>query len=907
MSSSISSHRPSWSSRLLGLLLPMALLAGPVAFTVRPDWQGVDNGWAVPVNLSRSGTATRPLLLIDPSGVRHVIWEDLVADSAYSRGEGDEWAAPLTLETPIQGATAVLLSGPLSQVSSLWIDQDGNLLFKRMTPGSLGTTGTWQSGLRLATSVVAFDAVMDAQNRVHLGFIRASDDGRLAPGAYYMASNPGAEAWGEPKPLYLSDYYRSFLDPQAGGDINQASLDLPRINLAVGPLDGATVVHAAWDNPALKRVFRSRSADSGLTWEDAAVIDGPSNDAPYASAQSPAVSADGPQAVMVWKVVESGGSCRQLFEASVDGGETWSTSAPFLEELGGCPDSLQTFQLDDGITLYFATFQSQTFLVARDRSRWSLPQPQPDLNYFVDPETYEFVELGCRQANVSDGRVYVVGCDLGAGGDVWITSRSLSDVKDWFEPQFGWMPRSVGVTDPGTMLSIAAVSDSQGVAHVVWSEGFESESGLPESRARYAKLDVDGIAGPFGVQSELHGSTTQLDMLALPGDRMLAMWVGGEAGQLFLSRAMAAQAGSASGWQEPEPLPVETIGRWPGMAVGSNGIVYAVYSVPVNEQRGVYVLTSEDQGQTWSDPARVFDGVAGACELVDAPRLAVAGEDDLHVVWTCSTLPGGVGPLAVSYARSSDGGASWSDPVQLVARPVVESRLVAAPDGEVHLIWEEMQPGQVHTAHIHSTDGGATWSAPSALTTLEGGQGALSLEVDRAGRLHLLQLYQASGKAPALRYSIWVGSRWRTGASLVLEAREAEDVGGMTTTLDSRDRLVVAYLSLAPAQPDGTRPWKLIFATLGLDLGRLPAPTPMAALATPATETPTPQPAATQAPTVQPTFPRRVEGIPSGGGLMMALVIGGASTLVVLGAAAAIRRRPTATGADPTDRRPPFV
>ena len=67
--------------------------------------------WSSPENLSNSGGATTPNLVVDTGGSIHVIWEDEFDGSIYSRYDGQQWSEPLAVTFPFQGCATDVGAG----------------------------------------------------------------------------------------------------------------------------------------------------------------------------------------------------------------------------------------------------------------------------------------------------------------------------------------------------------------------------------------------------------------------------------------------------------------------------------------------------------------------------------------------------------------------------------------------------------------------------------------------------------------------------------------------------------------------------------------------------------------------------------------------------------------------------
>jgi hypothetical protein len=165
---------------------------------------------------------------------------------------------------------------------------------------------------------------------------------------------------------------------------------------------------------------------------------------------------------------------------------------------------------------------------------------------------------------------------------------------------------------------------------------------------------------------------------------------------------------------------------------------------------------SLDGGRTFSAPINLSQSMAGDGK----GRLT-------EERWHNGSLDLAVGPEGAVYAawteyegrlwlrRSTDAGASFSAPVHVAgtnARPARGPSLAVYTSGTVHLAWAV---GGAPAADIHYAHSGETWdafSSPRAVTESEGHSDAPSLAVDAAGTVHLA--YGESPTGPFRRYHV---------------------------------------------------------------------------------------------------------------------------------------------------------
>jgi hypothetical protein len=166
----------------------------------------------------------------------------------------------------------------------------------------------------------------------------------------------------------------------------------------------------------------------------------------------------------------------------------------------------------------------------------------------------------------------------------------------------------------------------------------------------------------------------------------------------------------------------------PSIALTGPQTVYTAWYYLYNGLEGVAFSRSLDGGVTFSPPVHLTEKpVKGWC-----PRLAVNGAGILHMVWD-------EGPAwtdrVVFYARSTDGGVSWSPPTRLSETYVanaVSTDFAIAPDGALFVSWLSVQPTSTDGCHLtRSTDGGLTFAQPAR------GVGCEALAVRSANDIHV--------------------------------------------------------------------------------------------------------------------------------------------------------------------------
>jgi BNR repeat protein len=214
-----------------------------------------------------------------------------------------------------------------------------------------------------------------------------------------------------------------------------------------------------------------------------------------------------------------------------------------------------------------------------------------------------------------------------------------------------------------------------------------------------------------------------------------------------------------------------------GGAIDSKGNAYFAWNGVNNpgQAKGtvnLYVTKSTDGGQTWT--SHLVDvsqapppcGCAGYAYWSAQMALAIDAKDRVYVLWNANRVKYGV--QRMFFARSSDGGATWSAAQDVSRAPVgannVFPAMAAQGDGDVRIAWMDdrngFDPGgddpsaRWNTYYRSSTNGGRGWSPEAKLSQFVTGFGYkqatpldgfaepygdyFEIDIDGAGRTHAL-------------------------------------------------------------------------------------------------------------------------------------------------------------------------
>ena len=277
-------------TKLLNFTLVMLIFLGSAPGSAA---QTVSQGWSDPVNLSMSGAATNPVMVVDLRGTIHAIWLDDVDGYKYSQSSDDgiTWSTPQTVKFPFgpKDPPPVLLADVNGSIHLFWIGSDGGLFYGQATPFDFGDPYNWKTTSRLARDVMAFDVVIDVRGALHIAYVRNSSTDANPAGIYYKQSIIGGGFWSDSSRLYETEYFRSAKQKDV----------YVRISTSNSLRDQKIFV--TWDNRAQKRVFLAVSQDSGSTWGEPQQIKGPDDTGGIDTPFNLTVSAFNENVLLIWQ------------------------------------------------------------------------------------------------------------------------------------------------------------------------------------------------------------------------------------------------------------------------------------------------------------------------------------------------------------------------------------------------------------------------------------------------------------------------------------------------------------------------------------------------------------------------------------------------------------------------------
>jgi hypothetical protein len=318
--------------------------------------------------------------------------------------------------------------------------------------------------------------------------------------------------------------------------------------------------------------------------------------------------------------------------------------------------------------------------------------------------------------------------------------------------------------------------------HILWSDRFE------ESTLYY----MNDISGDWSAPSDVIAIGDDIrNMLKLSAviddksDVLHVLWVDQWIkGVLHYSQVHISEAGNPRAWTKPVPLATGTENG--AIDVDEAGLLHIVYGTSDSEnlEVGIDYIQSSDGGISWSTPVNV---VSKKVPFPSDPYAEIAVDDTgrIHVGITYRSQDYGI-YSEVGYSRSVDGGFTWSD-YELIDdlgtawQGVSTISPFAFGENEIHLTWHD--PRRMHR---WSNDGGSTWSEPGETMSLGaafGGRNALTQ--DSSGAIHIVTAINEG-----VYSARWDGSNW--GLAEKIEDREI-DPHGQEIAICQGNKLQVVY------------------------------------------------------------------------------------------------------------------
>ena len=206
---------------------------------------------------------------------------------------------------------------------------------------------------------------------------------------------------------------------------------------------------------------------------------------------------------------------------------------------------------------------------------------------------------------------------------------------------------------------------------------------------------------------------------------------------------------------------------------------------------GIFLLVQPASAQTWEDTKRLTWTSGNSF----APSVAIDSNDYIHVIWNDITP----GNSELYYRKSTNGGTSWSMK-RLTWTAGVTSRpaLTIDSNNHIHTIWQDDTSGNQELYYKRSTNGGASWTT-KRLTWNSGESSYPDIVVDSNNHIYIVWKDDTSGNHEIYyKKSTNGGTSWTTKRL----TWTSEYSGGPRIAKDSYNHIHVVRYDSTPAKPE---------------------------------------------------------------------------------------------------------
>ncbi|MFO7698142.1 MAG: sialidase family protein, partial [Anaerolineae bacterium] len=707
--------------------------------------------------LSESGAVSPAVVIPGEGATRQAYWWDALEGLVSANADGDTWYARQPAEAYTRTSSggsqvppfgAQLVGDGNGSVGAFWVDtQGGNEGPLRFSLQRIGQH-TWTNAATVTEVASGHRAVVGPDGSWWVLFARVSGEELRPAGIYFTYWSPDATEWTVPvliAPLPVVE----------GMSVPDAQLDLA---------SNDTQLHATWLEPGGGGIRYSGSLDGGLTWTaPVSLSEG------VAGAEHPRVATLDERVLVLYQSSIDEGF--QVYQATLDASGTLQKVPVALRRVDANTGPQGSWRLLGQGTgqVYLAVAESAGELsIARwsgqdAQNGWETTQPVSLIPPGQPTDSFEPVSL---IPALQSGRLTIT--SIGSSGQAGVLELTPSG-SGWETPGAGvWSwPQRVSALETGAGRPLVQIDDQLRV-HVMWSASPASAPAL-----WYARYADGGWTQPGPVIQPQEGVALDPSLLAM-GERVYAVWSGGDNGRVDASWAFATDAYAAASWPLAEALPGPvaprtSIGAHPALAADLSGTLHAIYAVPINQYRGIYYTRSLDQGDTWTPAARLFDAAASGWTIVDEPTLAVDHDGTLYAAWLRADLAGASQPRALYLARSGDQGRTWTEPRLVAEGRFSAPTMVIAATGQPHLLWQDAGGGR-GVWHSWSADKGQAWSLPMRVRGFSSLAGSAGVVADGRGAVYLAGVQADDAAAPSLLLATWDsdGQQWVLDESAAL-------------------------------------------------------------------------------------------------------------------------------------------
>jgi hypothetical protein len=748
-------------------------------------------GWRHTTNLSRSGAASQPHLLVSQDGDMQAFWWDRFDGLTTSYFLNGNWSDPeaVPVGSPLQTSPPQLFLDNNRVIHAFWMEGEagGPLMHSRMELGSM----TWSPIQTASESVLSFSVGVSPNGELALAFYRTRHTEEFPAGVYIKKYHHTEKTWNRLLPVHTSIYYRLHSPNRANIKITATSDD---------------VWHVVWELPNEKLAMYASSNDGGASWPEVAGLSAGDEK----SAKPRILHLVDNKALILWEDEKAGGCVlnqQELLSLDSEDGFQVSISSPqlVLSNLRTCPSRERFWQIGDGILWVWGEGSPTLTMSAFTFENYQWSTPRNIQVSFLSRQENRLINLHDLRAAIIENQLVVIGVDT-AAGEVWVANTEVGYDKIVFSPPSTWSHPFPLVKNKDLGLPVLAV-DGKGFINIIWSQPVGMNSN--NVSLLYARGFYNAFIAPVKIVGGNSEEFPRQPSFSIDQeDRIHLVWSDILHGQILYRRAVAGVLITERDWLPAVTLASPGAASWPQIGMDASGRLYVVYLVPLNEGRGVYFVYSDDRGTSWSKPELIFDAAEDGWPMVDQLAFAVHPDGSLHAAFVKNSLPGTLPAMGIFYIYSTDRGETWSSPRPLAGEGSDWPQL-ALSNNQIHLLFSSLEGVWHRWSSIENlVEGEIDWSLVSRVPGWYQIAAPPGVAVDGSvtnGTVHLVgtSIEGASGNS-ILLYSTWAGDRWVRMDPFVSSIIVGQGYSASAAAPAQGGVLAVAWLGQAePASGDG--------------------------------------------------------------------------------------------------------
>jgi len=297
------------------------------------------------------------------------------------------------------------------------------------------------------------------------------------------------------------------------------------------------------------------------------------------------------------------------------------------------------------------------------------------------------------------------------GGTTWVTKRLTYNSGDSYLP------------------SMAV--DSNNYLHVLWGDETTGDSEL------YYKKSTDG--GTTWITKRLtynSGSSSAPTVAVDSSNHIHILWQDYTPGNMEIYYKRSTDGGVI--WTTQRLTWNSGDSGAPSIIVDSDNNLHVVWFDYSPGDSEIYYKRSTDGGTTWTTRRLTWNS---GMSLI--PDIDVDSDNHLHVVWCDNTTPGN---YEIYYKRSLDAGGTWGSTERITWNPLnsFSPKIARDSNNNLHVVWDDLTPGNWEIYYQRSTDGGVTWT-PKRQTWNSGHSRISGIALDSNNHIHVVWYDETPG------------------------------------------------------------------------------------------------------------------------------------------------------------------